>query len=298
MKKSIYIIILLIISTVSLTAQSFNKEIIEDNTSPMLLGKINQQGLSEDAYSEWFLKNFDEYSPKQDIIEAIKTQLNQYTITLFMGTWCGDSKREVPRFYKVLETLSFPIDRLTTVAVNNQRDSYKQSPGGEHEGLNIHRVPTFIFHKDGKEINRIVESPKTTLEKDILAILLKNYSPKYQSVALMHTLLNEKGEEYLTKKAKKIVPEFKKKTQSLYELNTYANVLFYDHKYNEAIAVLKFNTLLFPKEANTYISLANKYIHLEDKVKAIEYYEKSLKLANNEEIHNKIKELRIASNQE
>lgn len=297
MKKIIFHIVFVLISTTSILAQSFNKEIIEDDKPPLLLGKINKQGLSADPYNQWFQKNYNEYSPKQEVTEAIQTKLNQYTITLFMGTWCGDSKREVPRFYKILEALDFPLNRLNTVAVHNKREAYKQSPGGEHEGLNIHRVPTFIFYKDGKEINRIVESPKNTLEEDILQILSNKYTSNYASVTAINAILKQKGKDHLYKKTKKLLSEFKEKIQNMYELNTYANVLFFSNKQEEAIAVLKFNLLLFPEEANAHISLANKYLYLQDETNAIKHYEMSLKLTDNEEIRNKINELRIASNQ-
>ncbi|WP_438425391.1 hypothetical protein [Aquimarina macrocephali] len=291
MKTIICIVIAMILSMMTLSAQSFNHEIKVEGSSPMLLGKINNQGLTQGPYNEWFSKNHKEYIPKQSSIDSLKTQLSSYTITLFMGTWCGDSKREVPRMYKILEESNFPLDRLTVVAVDRSREAYKQSPGGEHEGLNIHRVPTLIFYKDGKEVNRIVESPINTIEEDILAILAKNYTPKYSSVMLMDDILTKKGTSYISKNTKKLVKQFKDKTQNLYELNTYASVLFYANKKEEAIAILDFNTALFPKEANTYVSLANKYLYLDDTANAIKYYEKSLEFEENKEIQKKIKTL-------
>lgn len=295
MRQSIYIFIFVVFSITSISAQSFNRELLQ-NEDAMLLGKTNQEKLQQSPYHLWFTENFEEYLPNSGIIRSIDNQLNSYTITIFMGTWCGDSKREVPRFYKILQELNFSTERITLVAVDNRRDFYKQSPGGEHEGLNIHRVPTFIFYKDGKEVNRVIESPKTTLEEDILTILSDKYTSKYSSVTLMNKLLEEKGVPYLTKKAKKMISEFREITQSMYELNTYANVLFYGNKQEEALAILKFNTILFPEEANVYISLANKYLSLNKKTQALAYYKKSLKFTDNEEIRHKIDELKIASN--
>ncbi|WP_025667611.1 thioredoxin domain-containing protein [Aquimarina megaterium] len=296
MKTIICLITSMILSIMTLSAQSFNHEIKTEGSSPMLLGKINNQGLTQEPYNEWFSKNHKEYIPKQSSIDSLKAQLPSYAITLFMGTWCGDSKREVPRMYKILEESNFPLDRLTVVAVDRSREAYKQSPGGEHEGLNIHRVPTLIFYKDGKEVNRIVESPRKTLEEDMLAILSKNYTPKYSSVILMDDILTKKGTSYITKNTKKLVKQFKDKTQSLYELNTYASVLFYADKKEEAITILDFNTALFPKEANTYVSLANTYLYLKDTANAIKYYQKSLEFKDNKEIQDKIKELNATSN--
>ena len=44
-----------------------------------------------------------------------------------MGTWCDDSKRVVPRFIKILESVNFPMENLKIVAVNKWRDYYKKS---------------------------------------------------------------------------------------------------------------------------------------------------------------------------
>ena len=185
------------------SAQPFNAEINSETKNATLLGKINKEALSSTPYSEWFTKNYDEYTPDSNVIDALKTELADYTITAFMGTWCGDSKRQVPRFYKALDAVKFPLERLTMVAVSRERDTYKQSPGGEEEGLNIHRVPTFIIFKDGKEVNRIVESPVITIEEDLLQILQNNYTPNYHGVTLVNELLASSNGRALQKKNKK-----------------------------------------------------------------------------------------------
>ena len=298
MKTTLYLTISLILYINILYSQSFNLEVAQGTNPSMLLGKINKSALIQEPYQEWFLKYYEEYTPEPSKIDSLKSLLNQYTITLFMGTWCGDSKREVSRFYKVLEKSNFSLDRLTTIAVDRNKETYKQSPGGEHEGLNIHRVPTFIFYKNGKEVNRIIESPVQTIEKDILSLLTKSYTPKYSSVTLMNDILAKKGVSYLSKNTKKLIKQFKGKTENLYELNTYANVLFYGHKKEEAIEILKFNIALFPEEAKTYINLANKYLYLKDNANAIQYYKKSLKFIKDEEIQNKINELSTTPNPE
>ncbi|WP_148639232.1 hypothetical protein [Aquimarina longa] len=291
MKTIICFIITIILSIYTLFSQSFNHENNTKEASPILLGKINKEGLTQGSYNNWFTSNYEQYTPKQGSIDSLKAHLSEYTITLFMGTWCGDSKREVPRLYKILDSSNFSLDRLTTIAVDRSKEAYKQSPGGEHEGLNIHRVPSILFYKNGKEVNRIVESPKKTLEEDILAIFSKNYTPNYTSVIFMDNILSTKGASYVSKNAKKIVRQLHNQTENKYELNTYANVLFYAHKIEEAITVLSINTLLFSKDATTYINLADKYLYNKDTINAIKYYKKSLEYADTAEIQNKINEL-------
>jgi hypothetical protein len=53
-------------------------------------------------------------------------------------------------------------------------------PDGSATDSGIEYVPTFIFSKNGKEINRIVEFPIFSLEKDMLDILQgKDYKNAY-----------------------------------------------------------------------------------------------------------------------
>jgi len=65
---------------------------------------------------------------------------------MFMGTWCGDTRYEVPKFFKLLDEVEFNKDNLKNIAVNRG----KKAPGELDEEYGIHRVPTIIFLKDGK----------------------------------------------------------------------------------------------------------------------------------------------------
>ncbi len=97
-----------------------------------------------------------------------------------MGTWCKDSKREVPRFYKILENAKFQKNKISLIGVDSTKENYKKSPTGEEKGLNIIRVPTFIFYKNGIDVNRIIEYPIESLEKDLLKIIKgETYIPNY-----------------------------------------------------------------------------------------------------------------------
>ena len=72
------------------------------------------------------------------------------------------------------------MEQLEIVALDRRKEFYKKSPTGEEQGLNIVKVPTLIFLKDGKEVNRIIERPIESLEEDIGAIVLQNtYVPNY-----------------------------------------------------------------------------------------------------------------------
>ncbi len=164
----------------TITAQQINQEIKIADDPAFLVGQITIDGLTSNSYNDWYANNHDSYKVDTETIATIKTTLQSYHILIFMGTWCGDSKREVPRFIKILETADFPMEHLKIVALDRREDHYKMSPNGEEWGLAIKRVPTFIFYKNGSEVNRIIESPIVTLEADIKAIVNNlQYTPNY-----------------------------------------------------------------------------------------------------------------------
>jgi len=279
MKTNTLTLIIALIITFQINAQSLNQEVANEGETPFLLGKINKSGLEGENYNSWFTKNHEDYQPNTELVTAIASDLKTYSITLFMGTWCGDSKEEVPKLYKVLEACNFPMGQLTVVAVSRKPDMYKQSPKHEEKGLNIHRVPTVIFYKDGKEVNRIVEHPIDTFEEDIQNIItINNYKSNYQIVAEVNNTIEFSGLKGLKKSKKHILKSFKNELKSMYELNTYAHILFTTNRPNEAIEVLKINTKLFPKEPKTYINLANKLARIGKTKKAIRALKKALKL--------------------
>lgn len=278
MKRTVNTFLIFILSF-QLYAQNLNVEITENTDNPYLLGKIDKAGLEGDNYKSWFTKNYNEYEPNSNITKTISSELKNYTITLFMGTWCGDSKMEVPRLYKVLEACDFPMEQLTVIAVSREPNMYKQSPEHEEKGLNIHRVPTIIFYKNGKEVNRIVEHPVETFEEDIQNIITtNNYKSNYQIVAVVDEILNKKGIKVLKRKQKKLLKTFKGKVSSMFALNTYGKILFNTNQIEEVIAVFELNTKLFPNEPRTYMSLANTLGFSGQKEKAVEVLESAIKL--------------------
>ncbi|MGE5406378.1 MAG: thioredoxin family protein [Methanosarcina sp.] len=141
------------------------------NPSTWLLGYFDPARLRQAPYSEWYIKGMDDYMPKTDALNRLyDIPKDNLTIKIVMGSWCPDSRREVPRFMKILELWQFPADKVTFVGV----DEEKNSPVGDYASLNIVRVPTFIFYKNNSETGRIIEVPKTSLEQDMVNILSGN----------------------------------------------------------------------------------------------------------------------------
>ena len=139
----------------------------EKNDRGYLIGIANKASFDDASYKGWFDSRYTEYKTDAEVIEKLKPIINNYTIKGFMGTWCGDSKRGVPRFYKILEETGFNQDYFELITVGRN----KKTPDNLQEGFDLLRVPTFIFFKNGKEVGRFVERPRETMEKDILKIV-------------------------------------------------------------------------------------------------------------------------------
>ncbi len=148
---------------------------------PMLIGLSHRSDyLERKDFKEWFNEEYVAYEIDDETLSIIDKIDDKITLECYMGTWCSDSRREVPRFFKILDYLKFDDENLIIVSL----DRNKQSPGKEEIGKNIHHVPTLIFYDDGKEIARIIESPINSLEEDFVDILMGNPpTPNYESLA-------------------------------------------------------------------------------------------------------------------
>ena len=183
MKHLFYIAIFII--ALPVIAQPKFQEIKSQNGSAFLLGEITSTNLETEPYKSWYTTNYESYTVDKSLVKLFKKKLNQHEILLFLGTWCGDSKQEVPKMLKILKAASFPEKQLKIVALDRRKDNYKKSLNGEEKVWNIKRVPTLILLKNGKEVNRIVERPADTLEEDLLSILTNsNYIPNYDDQSL------------------------------------------------------------------------------------------------------------------
>jgi thiol-disulfide isomerase/thioredoxin len=133
-----------------------------------LLGYFNLNMLKQEPHSSWFYKGYDEYTPIPEEINKLKEiGFGDLSIKIVMGTWCPDSRRETPRFMKIMDLWGFPNEKITFIGV----DMDKKAPVGDFENLDIQRVPTFIILKNNIEAGRIIEVPKTSLEQDLVNIL-------------------------------------------------------------------------------------------------------------------------------
>ncbi len=122
-----------------------------------------------DADYPVFRLNYDTLRVRAPFIPMLRSVADSVETLVFLGTWCPDSKRQVPHFLKAADSAGISPSRIKLYAL----DRTKQSSDGMSQRYKIERIPTFIFLKEGKEVGRIVETPQLSMEEDMLAILAK-----------------------------------------------------------------------------------------------------------------------------
>src|SRR2546426_10468935 len=127
----------------------------------VLLGRVRPGTIL--SISEEWRKNHDDYEPSATDVQRIASLQVPATLDVYFGSWCSDSRREVPRFLRILDRASPARLKVRYYGI----DRTKKEPERLVRRGAIERVPTFILRADGREVGRIVETPQTTLEHDL-----------------------------------------------------------------------------------------------------------------------------------
>ena len=172
MMKAIVVLTILMVIFPLMTRgqeQEYNVETesVSPNVEKILNGPITKEGLKKMPYKIWFNTNYKTYLVDTESLKNIKKKkLKNLSILAFMGTWCHDSNREIPRLMRVMEELGL-ADRLQLYGV----DVNKTSVRGREKDYDIQKTPTIIIMLEGKEIARILEEPEISFEQDLVKIL-------------------------------------------------------------------------------------------------------------------------------
>ncbi len=135
-------------------------------------GNVNYSVLFNSKNKGTFEPEFLSYKPDADVIKFIKKNSKDVRIKIVMGFWCEDSQIQVPRMLRVLKDAGWDVEDEKQVKIYGV-DENKWAGFEGFQAMNIVNVPTFIVYYNNKEVGRIVEKPKTTLEKDLVEILQK-----------------------------------------------------------------------------------------------------------------------------
>lgn len=115
----------------------------------------------------------DAYRPDPAALGRLRSLLSAHkgrlSVEVIFGAWCGDSLAHVPPFVKIQELVGAAVLPATLVGV----DRRKREPEGRGVKYRIRKVPTFVVLRGGKEIGRIIETPRVSVEADLAGILAR-----------------------------------------------------------------------------------------------------------------------------
>ena len=138
-----------------------------DTAEPELVGPLTRAEI-EAAVPDWVGAQI-EAAPDPDQAAAMASAGSPRSrVTVYLGTWCSDSRRELARFWRALdEAGGEAVFELDYVGV--RRDKERRDPSLESVGLLY--VPTFVVEEAGAETGRIVETSPNGIEFDLAALL-------------------------------------------------------------------------------------------------------------------------------
>ena len=137
----------------------------------VLLGRLRPEALPG-LGPEWAAGR-DAYEPAPEDLRVLAAFPVPATLDVYLGTWCPDSLREVPRLLKILDLARPEALRVRFYGI----DRTKERPARLVRRVALERVPTFVLTVGGREVGRIVEMPETTLEHDLALLAARAAGP-------------------------------------------------------------------------------------------------------------------------
>jgi hypothetical protein len=135
----------------------------------VLLGPLTREQI-EDTSAEW-VKSEVAAQPDATATAALYRVAPGAEVTIYLGTWCSDSRREVGRLWHALDQASTDGTTLPFTIRYIGIDEAKQQPADMVAQGEVRFLPTIVVTRDGKSVGRIVESSPHGVERDLLDLL-------------------------------------------------------------------------------------------------------------------------------
>ncbi len=136
-------------------------------TDSLDLGPLEREAL-EARHPDW-RRARDEASPDGQVARGLRAAPPGAEVVVYLGVWCPDSRREVPRLWKAFDQAGGALPfSVAYVGVDRQ----KRDPAGAAEAAGVRYVPTVVVRRAGHEVGRIVESAPEGFERALLDLLL------------------------------------------------------------------------------------------------------------------------------
>lgn len=135
-------------------------------THELAVGKTTRKDITE-KFEAW-KTSYERTKPSTTLAKDWANVPEDTQITVLFGTWCGDCMREVPQFWRDVESMGKDVPfEVHYVAVDNM---FGAGPV-DIRAYDPQAIPSFVVTRGGKELGRLVESPETTQSADLGRLL-------------------------------------------------------------------------------------------------------------------------------
>jgi hypothetical protein len=167
--KSLLTYIMMNLLVIAVNAQAY--VLVPDEKSGLMVpvGTCSREELMTTDFAGSYAEEYGNYVPASRVLDSMRGVNDEFSVKVILGVWCSDSREQVPRFLKIMDQ-AFPQKMVIFYCV----DRSKTAGNTDVSAFKVERVPLFIFFRNGEEAGRITETPQTTLEEDMLKILLKD----------------------------------------------------------------------------------------------------------------------------
>jgi hypothetical protein len=132
----------------------------------VLVGDLTRAEI-ERALPDWVEEQVT-VTPDPTAAASLAVALEDVEVTVYLGTWCADSRRELARLWRALDLAAAESPTsLHYIGV----DRPMIEPRAWTAGRGLERVPTFVVERESTELGRIVEISPNGIEIDLLALL-------------------------------------------------------------------------------------------------------------------------------
>jgi cyclophilin family peptidyl-prolyl cis-trans isomerase/HEAT repeat protein len=138
--------------------------------TPVLVGALEWQDLA--GLEGWETERTG-FRPDEAALDRLRATTGNYTVWTVLGSWCSDSRREVPRLQRVLEQVAGDHLRHHLVGVDRTKWIGERGELADLIGaLAVELVPTVVVvNEQGQELGRIVERSEVPIEQLLVEFL-------------------------------------------------------------------------------------------------------------------------------
>ena len=99
MKYVFYLLLLNFLTQVSV-AQIKNQITLDEKTSKrMLVGLCDRTAFNDTSFAFWFNDEYERYAVDTSTTNLIAKEIETVQMKIVLGTWCSDSREQIPRLF-------------------------------------------------------------------------------------------------------------------------------------------------------------------------------------------------------